>query len=246
MSNRHDATISVIIPVYRDNEALLRLLQQLTALRSELLEIMVVDGASDTLCRELCATAAAHWLTAEPCRGAQLRNGADYARGAILWFLHADAQLPPQCVESIRAAMKSPAAVGGHFRFALQGRTTLATRLFTMLVNWRTLWGIPYGDQGIFVRAAAYRQVDGHRAIPLFEEVRLIRRLRKLGGVIRLSAALAIDPRRYRRDGWLRRSLTNRLLALGYGLGIDPFRLAAWYGSRTTAATQRGSACTMK
>ncbi len=241
MPKQPKLTISVIVPVFRDITSLTGLLEQLNLVRHELLEIIVVDGDVTPACQQLCATFSVHWLAAEPCRGAQLRAGANIAAGDILWFLQADVQIPPQSITVIRAAVATTTAVGGYFRFALQGRATLAKQLFTKLVNWRTIVGIPYGDQGIFVRASSYCKVDGHRPIPLFEEVRLIRRLRKIGSVVRLALEMPIDPRRYQRDGWLRRCFSNRLLALGYGAGIDPFRLAAWYRSSQTESTVRVS-----
>jgi len=241
MPKQPELTISVIIPVFRDNGSLMSLLEQLNLVRSQLLEIVVVDGEVAPACQQICNRFSVHWLAAAPCRGAQMRAGANVARGDILWFLHADAQIPRQSIAAIRAALVRPTVVGGYFRFALQGRATLAKQVFTKLVNWRTLIGTPYGDQGIFVRTSAYREVDGHRPIPLFEEVRLIRRLRKSGSVARLAVAMPIDPRRYQRDGWLRRCFTNRVLALGYAVGVDPFRLAAWYRSSQTESSLRDS-----
>jgi hypothetical protein len=40
---------------------------------------------------------------------------------------------------------------------------------------------------------------------------------------------MGVSPRRWERDGWIRRSLMNRLLALGFALGVAPDRLARMY-----------------
>jgi hypothetical protein len=74
---------------------------------------------------------------------------------------------------------------------------------------------------------------------PLFEEVPLVRAARERGHFAAVSAAIGVSPRRWERDGWLRRSLGNRLLAIGYMLGISPRRLARRYDR--TSREQTGS-----
>ena len=76
---------------------------------------------------------------------------------------------------------------------------------------------------------AAYEACGGFAHEPLFEEVRLVKRLRDRGTFVTLDEPLGVSPRRWERDGWLRRSAANRLLALGHALGISAARLAARY-----------------
>ena len=64
----------------------------------------------------------------------------------------------------------------------------------------------------------------------MFEEVDLVRHLRRSGRLACLDRGLLVDPRRWQRDGWWRRSLRNRLLATGFMLGVPPSRLARLYG----------------
>ncbi|MFC3608181.1 hypothetical protein [Stutzerimonas tarimensis] len=65
----------------------------------------------------------------------------------------------------------------------------------------------------------------------IFPEVPLVRKSRRQGRFACLGRGLAVDPRRWQRDGWWRRSLRNRLLALGFALGLSPWRLARRYGA---------------
>jgi hypothetical protein len=44
-----------------------------------------------------------------------------------------------------------------------------------------------------------------------------------------MPADIGVSPRRWERDGWIRRTVGNRLLALGHALGIPPHRLARRY-----------------
>ena len=64
---------------------------------------------------------------------------------------------------------------------------------------------------------------------PLFEEVALVKALRAAAPFPQLDVDIGVSPRRWERDGWLRRTLHNRLLAMGHMLGIQPARLARRY-----------------
>lgn len=231
--------ISVIIPCWRDEVALSALLTQLTQLarssRHEL-QLIVVDAASSPECRDLCQKHGAQWLPAKPCRGEQLRQGATQARYPILWFLHADAQLQGNPLPEIRAAYRG-GAVGGYFAFRFAGTGCWQSRTLERLITLRNYLGMPYGDQGLFVEATAYRASGQHSPCPLFEEVELIKRLRRLGRFVRLAEGVQVDSRRWQRDGWWRRSLRNRLLAMAYACGVPASRLAILYSPRNSAVS---------
>ncbi len=229
---RYPVALSVIIPCYRDEAALERLLHTLAAQSAQCageVQLLVVDGACSPSCERLCALYGARWVGADPCRGRQLALGAQHAAGEALWFLHADALLVGQPLASLLGALQQ-GALGGYFAFRFSPPRGWPARLLEPLINLRCRLGVPYGDQGLFARADAYRAAGGHAPWPLFEEVPLVKGLRRQGRFVRLTHGLEVDGRRWQQDGWWRRSLTNRLLALGFALGIAPQRLAGWYG----------------
>ena len=231
--------ISVIVPCWQDEALLGPLLVQLNRLAAEAqqpVQLTVVDAASSPVCRDICLEQGAQWLPSQPCRGEQLRQGASAASYGTLWFLHADAQLRGNPLPQISAAI-SGGALGGYFAFGFSGSPCWQSRLLEQLIALRNRFGVPYGDQGLFVEARAYHACGQHSPWPLFEEVELVKRLRQHGRFVRLAEGVQVDPRRWQRDGWWRRSLRNRLLALGYACGIAPQRLAASYSkSRAPAA----------
>ena len=57
----------------------------------------------------------------------------------------------------------------------------------------------------------------------------LVKNLRSLGAFKRIDHGLLVDPRRWQRDGWWKRSLLNRLLALAHACGVSAFALARLY-----------------
>ena len=223
--------VSVIIPCWKDEAHLERLLMQLRQAETEdvaTLQIIVVDAANSESCQLLCERFSALWSPAVPSRGEQLRQGAALADHAVFWFLHADAHLEHRPLAGIRRVIDA-GAIGGYFAFRFIDTHDWQGRLIERLVAWRNWLGVPYGDQGIFARRDAYFRAGQHAAWPLFEEVPLVKGLRKQGLFCRIENGLSVSARRWKRDGWWRRSLRNRLLALGFMLNISPFTLAKLY-----------------
>jgi rSAM/selenodomain-associated transferase 2 len=200
--------LSVIIPVYRDDDAVARLRAELAA--DPRLELIVAEPPPLG-------------------RGAQMNAGAARATGNWLLFLHADSRLPPGWLDVFEHVTGDPRLVGGWFRFALDAPNWQA-RVIERLVALRIrIWTLPYGDQGLFVRADVFKRLDGYAEWPLMEDVDFVRRLRRAGSVAELPLSLATSARRWQREGWFHRSSRNLLIVGLYFLGVGPDRLARWY-----------------
>lgn len=222
---------SVVIPCYHDDEKLARLLVQLQQLPRKAWQIIVVDGAGTAQCTEICKRFGALQIIAGPCRGQQLQTGAAQATGDVLWFLHADAQLPEDPLYAMTHAL-SEGAIGGYFRFRFAAPRAWPAPVLEAAIAWRCRFGVPYGDQGIFIARRAYQRLGGHAPWPLFEEVPLVRGARYLGKFSPLDESILIDSRRWQRDGWWRRTWHNRKLSFYFMCGVKPQKLAARYHSK--------------
>ena len=200
--------VSVIVPVYRDEAALEGLRTSLPG--DPRLEVIVSEPPPLG-------------------RGAQMNAGARRASGAWLLFLHADSRLPSAWIDALADATRDPRVCGGWFRFAIDADAWQA-RVIERLVHARVrLFQLPYGDQGLFVRRDVFATLGGFREWPLMEDVDLVRRLVRVGPVVELPLPLATSPRRWRRDGWFRRSARNLAVLTLYFLGVSPTRLARLY-----------------
>lgn len=114
------------------------------------------------------------------------------------------------------------------FRFSLDEASPPARRL-ERLVAWRSrFFGLPYGDQGLLISRRFYERLGGFRAMPLMEDVDLVRRIGRRHLVL-LDARAITSAARYRRDGWLLRSLRNLLCLTLYFLGLPPRLLLRFY-----------------
>ena len=222
--------VSVIIPVLHDVIPLRDLLEVFPQHPSA--ELIVVDGGQSG--SEMSALAerfpSCRWVRSQPGRGRQMNVGARMARGTWLLFLHADTRLPGNWVDEVRRADGVSETDSGCFRFALDSkdwRARVVERGVALRVRW---FGLPYGDQALFVRRDVFERLGGYAEMPLMEDVELVRRLRREGRAWRSTAAAVTSDRRWRQDGWLRRSAGNMWILLQYLAGVSPGRLAAKYG----------------
>lgn len=233
--------IAIVVPVHNDAEALEALLRRVAAWRVRPRELFIVSTDVAEPLQRSCARHGGSLIAATANRGAQLDAGARVAQAPVLWFLHADAVPPDDALAAIAHAV-ADGAESGCFKFSFQGPDCWRKSLLASLVNWRTrLGGMSYGDQGLFATRAAYLACGGFAHQPLFEEVGLVRRLRRRGTFHRLDLPLGVSTRRWERDGWWARTCRNRWLALCYMLGVPVERLAQAYGRRPDAST-RGEA----
>ena len=228
MNTVRHLNISIVIPVLNDLAALQTLLEGIAALTDRPHEIIVVDGGQDPAIVALADARDLKYLPSRTGRGHQLHLGAEAATGNVLWFLHADAEPATDSLEAIRRAVRA-GALGGYFRFRFAGKPAWYKKWLARLINFRCRYGVPYGDQGLFVRRSAYFAAGGFPDTALFEEVPLIRTVRAAGRFVCSESTIGVSPRRWERDGWIRRTLGNRLLAIGYTVGLPADTLARFY-----------------
>jgi len=222
--------ISVIIPALNERNHLPVTLASLTHM-DLLHEVIVVDGGSTDGTREwLSQQQVSRVIDAERGRGAQLNAGARLATGDVLIFLHSDCLLPPDAPMHIMEALANDRVVGGCFliRFAEQYPRSLW--LIALGINGRTLLTrTATGDQAIFVRRSAYELVGGFAAWPLFEDIDLITRIKRLGRFVVQGRTVTISGRRWVTYGVWRTTVMMYALRAGYYVGVSPFRLKRWF-----------------
>jgi rSAM/selenodomain-associated transferase 2 len=236
--------VTIVIPVLHDTDAAAALLAQIAP--DPDVDVVVVEGIDDPAGSgggdgALGAVVARHpratLRRTHVGRGHQMNSGAAGTRGEWLLFLHADSVLPEHWFAALRSI--GPGIIGGWFRFALDDMAWQA-RVIERLVAWRVRrLTLPYGDQGLFVRRRTFEALGGFREWPLLEDVDFVRRLARAGDVVELPLALVTSARKWRRDGWFRRSTKNLAIVVLYWVGVPPERLERWYRHRSARAATR-------
>jgi rSAM/selenodomain-associated transferase 2 len=223
-------TISVVIPVLNERHTLPA---TIAALRNcpGIAQIIVADGGS--------SDGTLPWLSEQPGvtvvhaargKGPQINAGAAAASGDVLFFLHADCIVNQQAIAALESALSDANVCGGAFCVRFAELRPRSLRLVAAGINLRArARGSATGDQGIFVRKDIFNSVGQSPDWPLFEDVELVRRVKRAGKFVVLRTPLTISGRRYIEHGVFRTALLIYCLRLAYRLGVPPQRLKNWF-----------------
>jgi glycosyltransferase involved in cell wall biosynthesis len=225
--------LSIVIPVWADDVALERILQELRTLQelqSLDVEVVVVEAGGDDDQR-LCdvqpiARMSVRKVTAVANRGAQIAAGIALVRSDWIWVLHADTQ------ELAGAASAMSQIVGsdrcwGRFDVRIPGLGAVA---YMMNVRSR-ITKICTGDQAMFFHTRLLEEVGGYPPQPLMEDVELSKRLKAHSGADFKACQIKIiaSGRRWHRRGIARTILSMWSYRLRYFFGADPTKLYEEY-----------------
>ena len=224
------APLSVIIPALNAAGHLPRCLASLGVAEGDELvaEIILSDGGSEDETMRLARAAGAAIVSAPRGRAKQLIAGAAGASGEWLLFLHADTALAPGWREAVSRHMSEAPEKAAVFRLAYDADHARA-RWLAARANRRTRWfGLPYGDQGLFISRKHYDSVGGFPDQPLMEDVEIVRRIGR-----RRLRVLPVDTvtsaKKYERDGYRKRAYRNCWLVFRYLMGASAEKLARLY-----------------
>jgi rSAM/selenodomain-associated transferase 2 len=223
---------SVIIPVRNDADALGRTLDHLeTLVGTDAVEVVVAaSGDSAGTERAVAGRAQLLWPPGST-RSALMNAGAAAARGEIFFFLHADSLSPANAFALIEQALSSDDVVGGAFEhcFAEPGWSLRAITWINR-IRYRLTHNY-YGDQGIFVRAAVFRQMGGYEGLRLLEDLDFTQRLKRSGRSVLVRVPLLTSGRRFHARGPCRTFFFLVWLLLLHTLRLDTQRYAErWLG----------------
>jgi len=222
-----DINVSTVIPTLNEESHIGKLLRHL---RSSFpgTEVIIADGGStDATLSEV--EGLAEVVHSQKGRAFQMNWGAEGASGNVLWFLHADCWPTARSVELIKACLRDPEVVGGAFRWAIDTESRFARLCTDAAFRKNRRRRNLFGDMGIFIRREVFERLGGYAELPLFEDVDLSDRMKKLGETVVLDEMLLSSDRRYRRHGLLLTFAKNDVLKIAYSLGFSPHYLAGLY-----------------
>jgi len=227
VSEDDQPTISIVIPTLDEEGSIGRTLDAI-AVFSTRFEVIVVDGGSSDKTIEIARERGAKLIVSERGRGTQMHAGSCAARGKVLWFLHADTLPPADAIELILESLSNEKVVGGSFDVRFDGRRFSAHFLcwFYRLLR---RFGICYADAAIFVRREVYELTGGFKPFPIFEDLDLVGRLRRVGQVARVASAVTTSSRRFESRSFFLTFAGWTFLQLLYWAGVDPKTLGKLY-----------------
>jgi len=235
-------TISIIVPVLNEAATIREFLKHLRASAPNV-EIIVVDGGSKDGTVDLCRRLADQVIEHSQGRGRQMNAGARYARGEIVWFLHADSRITANALAEMETTLRDSRIVGGCFglqlvpsRWIYRARNIIANRCVD-------LFGVALGDRGLFCRRETFFAVGGYADQPLLEDADFYRKLHRVGRVRQLPIKIQSSARRYETLGPIRTVFFYLVIMTLYVVGAPMptlQKMVDWFFSRQTMRHQIG------
>jgi len=223
---------SVIMPLHREHERLPDVRSRIHSAGSSVELIMVLNDA------KLAGKVRAEQSNEQTIiyersgRGFAFARGVAEAKGDITVLLHGDTMLPVGWDGAILAALSDARVVGGGFHMAFDRSSRyldFLVRLSDFLVFMRfAMWG----DRAMFARTAVLRECAGALAVPLFEDVRLSKALRRRGRLNLLDNTVITSADHFWKNGPFTQSMRILKARAWYALGGDPQKIYDYYYSR--------------
>jgi len=220
-------TISIIIPAFNEAAEIGKTLAALRSLGGNT-EIIVADGGSDDGTAAVARDFRAIVVESPRGRGGQMHAAALASSGKILWFVHADSKPAPDALNEILSALEDPSVAAGNFTLRFAGESRPAKFMTWFYRHIRKI-GLLYGDSGIFVRRDAYERVGGFKPLPLFEDLELVGRLRKIGKLVTVDAEIITSSRRFENRAFLLVFVRWIVFQCLYWIGVSPHLMARIY-----------------
>lgn len=221
--------ISVIVPIHRRTKHLQRLRGFIVTNHSKCELILVINNPA--LKDDIVTQYPREIVITEPQsgRGFALKRGAEIAHGDIILFLHADSILPQNWDKAIIKQLQQPNTVGGGFALKFDTSTIFLEYLVKFSTILFRLTGELWGDRAIFVRSKILRKCLSALNVPLFEDIRLSKCMRKQGTVILLDKHVTTSAASFQQFGHLPHTIRILLSRLWFAFGGDPKRIYNYY-----------------
>jgi len=122
--------------------------------------------------------------------------------------------------------------VAGAFRLAF-APANRALKIIAWGANLRSRWlQMPYGDQALFMRRDVFNAVGGFSDMVILEDLVLVKKLKRRGRIVTRPEAIVTSPRRWQQGGYVRHTLLNQMILLGFFFNISLDNLVQWYRAR--------------
>lgn len=221
--------ISIIIPVYNEEDTIGELLSYLEASDPNgKTEILLIDGGSTDGTRDVVKSKNARWIDS-PVKGraAQMNEGARHAEGDILYFLHADTYPPDTFADDIRQAVDQGWSAGC-YRLTFDYEHPMLK-----CYSWFTRFDVDlfrFGDQSLFIKREIFVSIGGYSdQLIVMEDQEIVRSIKKVTSFRILDKNVVTSARKYLDIGIVRLQLVFTVIVCMFYLGVSQESLVRFY-----------------
>lgn len=196
-------------------------------------QIILSDGGSSDKTIEIALTNKVTVVNSLPGRGVQFNAGAECANGDVILFLHSDTSLPADAFELLEKYFIDNNVKIGTFRL-LFDKNNFMLSLYSKFATIDSIF-TKFGDQCIVMRMNLFKELNGFKNWPIFEDVDILRRARKENRIYSFPSYVITSSRKFDESGIIKQQFLSAKYILQYLLGKSPLELFKSYYSLNKA-----------
>ncbi|CAN5474331.1 TIGR04283 family arsenosugar biosynthesis glycosyltransferase [soil metagenome] len=222
--------ISVIIPVYNEENTIVRLLNHLRIHGcSYNLEIVVVDGGSEDSTVDKVRNQGINCICSKKGRAFQMNTGVKHSNGEILYFVHADS-IPPLTFPADILNAVTEGYEAGCYRFKFDSERPLL-KINSYFTRFDRLMSRG-GDQTLFITRSLFDKLGGYKEdYVIMEDFDLIERIRRESTFKIIPDDVTVSARKYSNNSYLKVNFVNLVIFIMYFMGASPQTMLQAYKS---------------
>jgi rSAM/selenodomain-associated transferase 2 len=222
-------TLSIIIPTLNEAENIQQIISYLKKHGNEsLLEIIVVDAQSRDNTEGVASAVGARVLQSpNRSRAAQMNYGARYAKGEVLYFVHADCYPPTTYIHDIEMYLSKGYPMGCYrYRF---DSNQLLLKINAYFNRFEPLW-CRGGDETLYIQKDVFEIMGGFdEKYIIMEEYDFIKRAREQFKLKIIPKYAVVSARKYETNSWFRVQYANMTVFKMFEKGVEPEIMAQTY-----------------
>lgn len=221
--------LSIIIPTFFEEDNIGRLLDFLTNHPDrDKYEIIVVDGGSkDSTLSSIHEYPSVRLLeSAIASRPVQMNLGAANATNEVLYFVHADIQLPDSFLDDIKKSLDSHPA--GVYKYQFDSSSWLL-KINAFFTRFPMMW-CRGGDQTLYISKALFEQLGGFDDyFCVLEDFDLLTRIKSVADFTIMPGEVVVSARKYAHNNYFKVQLANLMAFRKYRKGVNPKEIRQYY-----------------
>ena len=199
--------VTLVIPTYNAQKTINTTLNNVS---KKFQNIIIVDGCSKDLTKNICKKYNTQFFTSKTNRGMQLKLGGEKANTNWIFFLHADSILQNDAIDEIAQfiSIDTNHYRAAAFKLKFNQKRIYASFLSKIVLFRSKYFKLPYGDQGLIISKTFYNKIGGFKPLPIMEDVEIVKNI-GFKNIRILDSYIITDSIRYKTQGWLIRPLIN-------------------------------------